>query len=124
MIRDTPRSHQSSNTKGKELWKRKVADSAKAHVSTLGDFFLMDDRPLAAMVFYFPPNKMDEDLDYYVGLAERMLGESGTQLARPDHRMRMRSRFQNLIGLFTQSGAQPRQRDRGDCYSRKCRLVE
>jgi hypothetical protein len=41
MIRDTPRSHQSSNTKGKELWGRKVGEIASAHVKTLRDFFLL-----------------------------------------------------------------------------------
>jgi hypothetical protein len=38
VIRDTPRSHQSPNAKGKELWKRKVGEIADAHVKTLRDF--------------------------------------------------------------------------------------
>jgi hypothetical protein len=41
VIRDTPRSHQSPNTKGKELWKRKVGEIASAHVKTLKDFFFL-----------------------------------------------------------------------------------
>jgi crossover junction endodeoxyribonuclease RusA len=68
MIRDTPRSHQSSNTKGKELWKRRVGEIASAHLKTLRDFFFIDDRPLAATIFYFPPTEMDGDVDNIVKL--------------------------------------------------------
>jgi hypothetical protein len=39
VIRDTPRSHQSPNTRGKELWKQKVGAVASAHTKTLRDFF-------------------------------------------------------------------------------------
>jgi Holliday junction resolvase RusA-like endonuclease len=68
VIRDTPRSHQSSNTKGKELWKRKVGEIASAHTKTLRDFFFIDHRPLAATIFYFPPTEMDGDVDNIVKL--------------------------------------------------------
>jgi Holliday junction resolvase RusA-like endonuclease len=68
VIRDTPRSHQSPNSKGKELWKRKVCDVADAHVKTLRDFFFIDHRPLAATIFYFPPARMDGDVDNIVKL--------------------------------------------------------
>jgi len=67
VIRDTPRSHQSSNKK-KELWKRKVGEIASAHVKTLTDFFFLDDRPLAATIFYFPPTEMQGDVDNIVKL--------------------------------------------------------
>jgi hypothetical protein len=43
VIRDTPRSHQSPNTKGKELWKRKVGAIAGAHAKTLREFFYIDE---------------------------------------------------------------------------------
>lgn len=68
VIRDTPRSHQSPNAKGKELWKRKVGETADAHVKTLRDFFFIDHRPLAATIFYFPPAEMDGDIDNIVKL--------------------------------------------------------
>lgn len=68
LIRDTPRSHQSPNTKGKESWKRKVGEAANAHVKTLRDFFYIDDRPLAATIFYFPPSEMQGDVDNIVKL--------------------------------------------------------
>jgi Holliday junction resolvase RusA-like endonuclease len=63
VIRDTPRSHRSSNTKGKEEWKRKVGEHASAHLKTLRDFFYIDDRPLAATIFYFPPTAMQGDVE-------------------------------------------------------------
>ncbi len=68
MIRDTPRSHQSPNTKGKELWKRKVGEIAGAYAKTLKVFFFIDDRPVAAAIFYFSPAKMDGDIDNIVKL--------------------------------------------------------
>lgn len=68
VIRDTPRSHQSPNAKAKELWKRKVREIADAHVKTLREFCFIDQRPLAATIFYFPPVEMDGDLDNIVKL--------------------------------------------------------
>jgi Holliday junction resolvase RusA-like endonuclease len=68
VIRGTPRSHQSPNTKGKEAWKRKVGQIASAHVKTLRDFFFIDQRPLAATIVYFPPTEMDGDVDNIVKL--------------------------------------------------------
>ncbi len=68
IIRDTPRSHQSTNARGKERWKRKVGEIASAHVSTLRDFFVIDQRPLAATIFYFPPAPMTGDVDNFVKL--------------------------------------------------------
>jgi len=68
MIRDTPRSHQSSNSKGKDAWRQKVAEVARAHVETLRDFVFIDDRPLAATIFYFPPIPMEGDVDNIVKL--------------------------------------------------------
>jgi Holliday junction resolvase RusA-like endonuclease len=68
MIRDTPRSHQSPNSKGKESWKLRVRDVANAHVRTLRDFYYIDYRPLAATIFYFPPGEMEGDVDNIVKL--------------------------------------------------------
>ena len=68
VIRDTPRSHQSPNAKAKELWKRKVREIADAHVKTLREFYFIDQRPLAATIFYFPPVENDGDLDNIVKL--------------------------------------------------------
>lgn len=68
VIRDTPRSHQSKNAKGKELWKQKVGENASAHVKTLREFFFIDNRPLAVTIFYFSPAEMDGDVDNIVKL--------------------------------------------------------
>lgn len=68
IIRDIPRSHQSPDTKGKELCKQRVGALASAHVKHLRDFFFIDDRPLAATIFYFPPAKMQGDVDNIVKL--------------------------------------------------------
>ena len=66
LIRDTPRSHQSRNAKGKELWKRRIGEVARAHVSAASDF--LDPRPLAATIFYFPVIEMQGDVDNIVKL--------------------------------------------------------
>lgn len=68
LILDTPRSHQSKNTKAKEEWKHKVAQIAKAHVDKLKDWVFLDQRPLAAIILYFPPDKMKGDVDNIVKL--------------------------------------------------------
>ena len=68
MIRDTPRSHQSANAKGKERWKHRVGELAREHATTLRDFFFIDDRPLSATIFYFPPSRMEGDVDNIVKL--------------------------------------------------------
>jgi Holliday junction resolvase RusA-like endonuclease len=68
MIRDTPRSHQSGNSKGKEQWRLKVGEIARTHAKTLREFYFLDQRPLAATIFYFPPTKMDGDVDNIVKL--------------------------------------------------------
>jgi crossover junction endodeoxyribonuclease RusA len=67
-IRDTPRSHQSGNSKGKERWKLKVGEIARTHVKTLREFYFLDQRPLAATIFYFPPTEMEGDVDNIVKL--------------------------------------------------------
>jgi len=51
VIRDTPRSHQSKNAKGKELWRQRVGEVAKVRVNAVSDFFILDHRPLAATIF-------------------------------------------------------------------------
>lgn len=43
-------------------------DCRRAHVKTLRDFYFIDDRPLAATIFYFPPTEMHGDVDNIVKL--------------------------------------------------------
>jgi len=68
LIRDTSRSHQSKNAKGKDLWKQRVGEVARAHVNAIRDFFVLDHRPLAATIFYFPSAEMQGDVDNIVKL--------------------------------------------------------
>lgn len=68
VIRDTPRSHQAKSAKGKELWKQRVGEVAKARVDAVRDFYILDQRPLAATIFYFPPAAMEGDVDNIVKL--------------------------------------------------------
>ena len=49
LILDTPRSLQGKNSKGKERWKTRVGELAKAHVATLREWTYLDGRPLAPM---------------------------------------------------------------------------
>jgi Holliday junction resolvase RusA-like endonuclease len=63
-----PRSFQSANTKAKELWKRRVGERANAHAATQRDFYFIDARALAVTIFYFPPWRMQGDLDNIVKL--------------------------------------------------------
>jgi len=68
VIRDTPRSHQGRNSKGKERWKQKVGEIAGTHVNVLREFYFIDQRPLALTIFYFPPTVMEGDVDNIVKL--------------------------------------------------------
>jgi crossover junction endodeoxyribonuclease RusA len=68
LINDTPRSHKSKNHDGEERWKLKVGQIARVHVETLREWIYLDERPLAATIFYFPPAKMDGDVDNIVKL--------------------------------------------------------
>ena len=68
LIRDTPRSHQSPNSKGKEAWKKKVGETATAHVNSLKEWFFIAERPLSVTIFYFSPIDMQGDVDNIVKL--------------------------------------------------------
>lgn len=83
VIKDTPRSYQSSNTKAKELWRRKVGEIASAHVKTLKNFFFIDHRPLAATIFYFPPTEMQGDVENIV----KLIADGMITIIYPDDRV-------------------------------------
>jgi len=82
LIRDTPRSHQGKNLKAKEQWKQKVGAIAKVHVDALRDFFFLDDRTLAATIFYFPPAAMEGDIDHIVNIPIRLAREQQPEVER------------------------------------------
>ena len=45
-----------------------VGEIAGTHVKALKDFYFIDQRPLAATIFYFPPTTMSGDVDNIVKL--------------------------------------------------------
>lgn len=65
-IQDTPRSQQTKNNRAREEWERKVGQLAGTHASELQEAYQIDDRPLAATIFYFPVAPMDGDVDNIV----------------------------------------------------------
>lgn len=83
LIRDTPRSHQGRNSKGKERWKQKVGETAGTHVKALREFHLIDQRPLALTIFYFPPSAMDGDVDNIV----KLIADGMVAVIYPDDRL-------------------------------------
>src|SRR3984893_13389863 len=91
LIRDTPRSHQSGNSKGKERWKQKVGEIAGAHVSALKEFYFIDQRPLALTIFYFSPTAMGGDVDNIVKLfvdgTDKLIDEGMVAVIYPDDRL-------------------------------------
>ncbi len=66
MIEATPRSHQAKNGPRNEAWKATVRKIAEAHVNALTEFFVLDPRPLAVSIYYFPPVRMQGDVDNIV----------------------------------------------------------
>ena len=48
------------------MWKRRVGEVARAHVSAASDF--LDPRPPAAIIFYFPVTEMQGDVDHIAKL--------------------------------------------------------
>ena len=83
LIRDTPCSLQGKNARGKELWKRRVGDIARAHVNALREWIYLDERPLAATIFYFPPAPLEGDVDNIV----KLILDGMLSIVYPDDRL-------------------------------------
>ena len=66
VIDATPVSSQTKNNKAREAWERKVGAFAKKTINGLRDQYFLDDRPLMATIFYFPPTSMPGDIDNIV----------------------------------------------------------
>jgi len=100
LIRDTPRSHQSKNPRAKEQCKHKVGAIAKAHVETLREFLFLDDRALAATIFYFPPTAMEGEVDNIV----KPIVDGMTKIIYPDDRLLERITIQKfepgIVSIF------------------------
>ena len=52
-------------------------------MKTLRDFFFIDNRPLAATIFYFPPTEMDGDVDNIV----KLIVDGMVTIIYPDDRL-------------------------------------
>ena len=83
LIWDTPRSHQSANTRAKERWRRQVHEIAASHARMLGDLHYIDERPLALTLLYFPPAPMDGDIDNIV----KLIADGMVSVFYPDDRV-------------------------------------
>jgi Holliday junction resolvase RusA-like endonuclease len=66
-IQGTPRSLRTSR-RSKEEWKANVRAAARQRVHETDDLGLLDERPLALTIFYFPAAPMEGDVDNIVKL--------------------------------------------------------
>ena len=80
VIRDTPRSHQTENKKARQAWKDTVNRLAKGHAAALMQLYFLDDRPLAVTIYYFPPAKMQGDVENIV----KLLNDGMEQVMYPE----------------------------------------
>jgi len=65
-IAQTPVSAQASNTRAKEAWKTAIGHKAQARINQVREQYFLDERPLMATIFYFPPSRMAGDIDNIV----------------------------------------------------------
>lgn len=63
VIGQTPVSLQADNKQAKANWQKTVGDFAQSKIYESRDWYELDDRPLAATIFYFPSGKMQGDID-------------------------------------------------------------
>lgn len=65
-IQDTPRSLQTKNSRAREEWERKVGRLAGERAHEAQESYQIDERPLAATIYYFPIAPMEGDVDNIV----------------------------------------------------------
>jgi len=65
-ISQTPVSAQASNAKAKEAWKTTIGHRARERINEAREQYFLDDRPLMATIYYFPPSRMPGDIDNIV----------------------------------------------------------
>lgn len=68
VIGRTPLSAQAANPVAKEDWKVTVGKCAKDKIAEGRELYFLDDRALMATIYYFPPSKMQGDVDNIVKL--------------------------------------------------------
>ena len=62
----TPLSAQATNKVAKEDWKEVVRKCASDKIAEVREQYFLDDRALMATIYYFPPTKMQGDVDNIV----------------------------------------------------------
>jgi hypothetical protein len=66
VIGQTPVSFQTDNKAAKANWQKIVGRFAQSKIYEFREWYELDDRPLAATIYYFPPGKMQGDIDNIV----------------------------------------------------------
>lgn len=82
VIGRTPLSAQASNPRARHEWKNTVGGSARERINSTRELYFLDDRPLMATIFYFPPTRMVGDMDNVV----KPILDALTHIAYPDDR--------------------------------------
>ncbi|MBK1624358.1 RusA family crossover junction endodeoxyribonuclease [Afifella marina] len=66
VLRGTPISLQSKSSAHREAWKQRVRDATLSRREQVYQAALLDDRPLAVTIYYFPSDPMEGDIDNIV----------------------------------------------------------
>lgn len=68
IIEGVPVSHQAANSASRERWRNTVAEAARIRQRETYELGLLDRRPLAVTIYYFPSVPMSGDVDNIVKL--------------------------------------------------------
>ena len=82
VIAATPVSSQASAT-SRETWKKLIAESVRARIYSLTDWYWLDERPAAVTILYFSAASMQGDLDNIV----KPILDGMTSIVYPDDRV-------------------------------------
>jgi crossover junction endodeoxyribonuclease RusA len=66
IIQATAVSDQTKNRKGRADWIKAVRHGVQERLNFLVEWYSIQDRPLMATIYYFPPSQMDGDVDNIV----------------------------------------------------------
>ena len=66
VVGQTPVSGQTKNYRARERWEEIVGQHAQDTINRSRDLYFLDERPLMATIYYFPPTRMDGDVDNIV----------------------------------------------------------
>lgn len=83
VINAYPVSSQTDNKKAKEAWKKFFGEYAQNRINDVIEWYYLDERPLMAIIYFFPPDKMDGDIDNIV----KPILDGMIAIAYPDDRL-------------------------------------